>query len=529
MSAVFGPFALPASVRAVDVEAAFDGSPWTATTSRAEPTTRTFLETFDGRLLADGTVLELESPAGGERRLTWRDRSSGHARGQAALDDRSPRFAWDLPAGPLREVLAPILEVRALLPLATVRTRRATVAARDGEAKLVARVRLDHDVLIETDGRPCRRDLGPSLQVVPLRGYDREGTRIASRLADRLGVSAAPHDVVGGAFAALARPPGTYASKLRVDLDPAMSATDGAVAILQTLLATTDANLEGTLDDIDSEFLHDLRVAVRRTRSGLKAFPGVFPPGQLTRFAPGFRWVQQASGPARDLDVQVLEFDAELGHLAAEAASQLEPLRRLLDAKRTVAHRHLNRALRSVRYRRLLDRWRTFLARPTPGPEAGRPVSEVASERIWRAYRRVVKGGRAITAASPAEDLHDLRKRGKELRYLVEFFATLYPKDDVVGLVKELKAVQDNLGAFQDDQVQAANLEALGDELGSTGTPADTLMAMGQLVSHHQRTSAAARTEFAKRFATFDGPRNRRRFDDVFRSADTSTVAGGRR
>ena len=140
----------------------------------------------------------------------------------------------------------------------------------------------------------------------------------------------------------------------------------------------------------------------------------------------------------------------------------------------------------------------------------------MASERIWRAYRRVVKPGRAITSGSPADALHDLRKRGKELRYLLEFFAPLFPKAEVGRLVTELKALQDNLGAFQDDQVQAAGLRSYADELLELTTTPETLVALGQLVGHHERTSEEARAEFAGRFAAFDERENRARFAELF-------------
>jgi CHAD domain-containing protein len=507
---------LPLAVSGEDVAAAVAAAGWKATTDRPVTLTRTFLETFDGRLADEGTFLELEHSASG-RRLRWRDQKGGTVRDELQLTDgETPRFAWDLPGGPLRDGLGPILEVRAMLPAATVRTRRAVVETRDDEEKLVARVVVDRDVVIEADGASCRRDVGSTIEVLPLRGYEDDAAALARGLTDRLALESPPADRVAVIFGLLRHPPGTYSSKLRVQLDSDMPAIDAATGILRTLLAVIEANHDGTLADVDSEFLHDLRVAVRRTRSGLKAFPGVFAPGPLERFAPGFRWVQQVSGDARDLDVFVLGFDDELTHLPAEAAADLEPLRGLLVDKRAAAHRRLERSLRSVRYRRLLERWHAFLDDGRRGPEADRPVVEVASDRIWSAYRRVVKRGRRIDADSPAEDLHTLRKRGKELRYLLEFFGSLYPKSDAGGLVRELKDLQDYLGDFQDDQVQAATLHDFGGELAAAGAGPDTLVALGQLVAHHRRTSDEARHDFADRFGDFDSKANRRRFEHLF-------------
>ena len=86
-----------------------------------------------------------------------------------------------------------------------------------------------------------------------------------------------------------------------------------------------------------------------------------------------------------------------------------------------------------------------------PAARAGGPaVARLAADRIARAHRRVFRDGGAISATSPPESLHDLRKRCKELRYLLEFFSSLYEPADHWQAVRELKALQDCLGEFQD-------------------------------------------------------------------------------
>ena len=52
-----------------------------------------------------------------------------------------------------------------------------------------------------------------------------------------------------------------------VPLDRTMPAVDGFRAVLANLADTIVANWQGTVDQVDPEFLHDLRVAVRRTRT----------------------------------------------------------------------------------------------------------------------------------------------------------------------------------------------------------------------------------------------------------------------
>lgn len=62
-------------------------------------------------------------------------------------------------------------------------------------------------------------------------------------------------------------PVGDVSPKVDVELDPSMGADHASVLICRRLADIVEANLPGTLADVDTEFLHDLRVAVRRTRS----------------------------------------------------------------------------------------------------------------------------------------------------------------------------------------------------------------------------------------------------------------------
>ena len=117
----------------------------------------------------------------------------------------------------------------------------------------------------------------------------------------------------------------------------------------------------------------------------------------------------------------------------------------------------------------------------------------------------MVKEGRAIDDDSPAEDLHELRKVGKELRYLLEFFSSLYPPEVTKPFIKTLKGLQDQLGRFQDHEVQANALRELAPEVKQP----ETLMAMGALVQRFIEDEIAARAEFAERFEAFASPEQR--------------------
>ena len=108
-------------------------------------------------------------------------------------------------------------------------------------------------------------------------------------------------------------------------------------------------------------------------------------------------------------------------------------------------------------------------------PYAARPIGEVSGERIRKVYRRMLKMGDAIDASSPPEAYHELRKKGKELRYLLELFGVpLFPEEVVKPMIRSLKALQDVLGRHQDREVQIASLRSLGPRRSRTrpGEPA---------------------------------------------------------
>ena len=169
--------------------------------------------------------------------------------------------------------------------------------------------------------------------------------------------------------------------------------------------------------------------------------------------------------------------------------------------------RRLVRGLRSARFERLRARWRASLeelatwdGRPCAGPTA----ATIGRERLASADRRVLRRGSRITDASPAEDLHDLRKRAKELRYLLETFAPLLDPGDARGAVKELKALQDVLGTFQDSEAQREAIYALAaDMMARGGVSARTILAMGEIAARLQVDQDSSRAQFAAMFERF--------------------------
>ncbi len=286
---------------------------------------RTFLDTFDWRLHRAGWALErIGEGARGSLRLSPIDGGPPLARqlGPAI------RFAGELPAGALRERLEPVLHPRALLAIAAAEVTETPIVVRAAPGRAATRL-----VFVATRVAPPGEE--PSLPLRPVLVVP-PGSRAAA--VDTLcaawpDADAAPPDRVAAVLEPLGRSPRDYSGKIRVPLDGSLPARDAARVLLLHLLGTMEANLHGVQTDLDSEFLHDLRVAVRRTRSALGQIKGVLPPATTSRFAREFAWLQELTGPARDLDVFVLELPALGLLLPARSRRSLGPLARLLERR----------------------------------------------------------------------------------------------------------------------------------------------------------------------------------------------------
>ena len=493
----------------------------------------TWLDTFDWRLHKAGLTLEYVPGRGSsELRLSG---SAGQEAAQLVTGWRPsrPHLLADLAGGPVGARLAKLVAMRALIPVVATNTVTDVYRLLNEDDKTVTRLVIDRPALEGPHSAP----LPPRLAIADVRGYPSQARRAARLLAAVPGVAQGARPPLADALRLTGRRPGDYSNKVDADINASMPAARAGAAILLRLLDTVDANTEGVLADIDTEFLHDLRVSVRRTRSALKLFGDALTgltPEELAFFAAEFKWVGDLTTPTRDLDVHLLDFEDTARGLAAAKPDDLEAFRVFLDQRRRREFRALTRGLRSPRYRALTQEWRARLNKiqqdtvPAEGTttRAGRRLQVVrggtvgllAAERTRTTFAKVAKRGAAITPDSPAEALHDLRKRCKELRYALEFFAPLYDSAASAKVVGDLKRLQDCLGEFQDTEVQIGEIRTLAAAmLAAHEAPAVTLLAMGEVTAGLAARQRAARADFERKFAAFADVEGQRRMSALLR------------
>ena len=480
----------------------------------------TYYDSFDWRLHSAGRrLMQIATPQGALLRL--KPAEGGEAIDSVAFDG-TPAWPADLPDGAIRHEVTPLLAMRVLLPLATVTGEAVELACLNEDGKTVARLQVLGLHCTSPDVREPRT-LWPRLRLQPVRGYEDELEALQDRLGGELEWPPAPDCLFEEAMTAVGREPGDYSSKLDVPLRPEQMAVDALRKVLLNLLDTLERNIPGARADLDSEFLHDLRVATRRTRSALAQVKHVLPDDVVADYKERFSWLGQVTGPTRDLDVFLLELPHYRASLPRAMAGDLDALEQHLREAQRREQAKLKRHLGSGQMRSLVHDWRALLEADAlpgePGWFADLPIERVASQRIWRMYKKVRKDGRAISDASPPAALHELRKNCKKLRYLIEFFRRVYPDKALKGVVSALKELLDNLGEYQDRQVQAEQLEAFARGLDCDGPGGlQGVLAIGALVADLLRQQQAAHDRFAECFAHFDSAENRKRYRALFKA-----------
>ena len=317
--------------------------------------------------------------------------------------------------------------MRALLKLLAMEAQCTPIRILNNDAKTVVRLLLEVDTLAEAQDAP---PFASCLWLKPVRGYEKEAKKVSQWLTNKGWTISHEHGYLQG-LAAVKKRPEAYSSKIRVHLQPTLRADEAAKVILRELLHVIKYNTAGVKNDIDTECLHDFRVAIRRTRAVLSQMKEVFPADVTAQFKKDFAYVGTMTNHVRDLDVYLLHKARYTALLPAPVRPDIEPLFAHLQRERAKAFRTLVRRLDSKTYANILHRWEAFLAQPPAGDtaaaNASRPIIEVVRKRLRRRCRSVVQLGTQLLAETDDQRLHALRIACKKLRYVLEFFVSLLP------------------------------------------------------------------------------------------------------
>ena len=270
----------------------------------------------------------------------------------------------------------------------------------------------------------------------------------------------------------------------------------------------------------DPEQVHQLRVATRRALAALDAFDELLPHKRRAWFEKQLRRLRRAAGEARDLDVLTTRLAHELQRDTADASRQANPspggrtargrLVAMLSRQRVVSRQPIR-----GRYEQLLEAdWAKRIERLLEHLVIPRKHGTFAAY-ARRRFRPIV--GHFFAAADcrmrTAEDLHAFRIEGKKIRYILEIFATVFPKRVRSRCYAALEQLQETLGDFTYHAAAADRFRRWSRE----DAAAAHRSVLERLRRHEQRLADRARKDFAK---WWDGDRRlalRRTFDRTLR------------
>lgn len=278
----------------------------------------------------------------------------------------------------------------------------------------------------------------------------------------------------------------------RTPIAPTLTPAEAFGTLARQGLRSWQANLHGARISDDPEFVHQLRVALRRLDTLMKIFKPALPEKFSAHWSTALKDVAASTGDVRDLDVMR---DAIL-------------LPALADADSAAGRAAIGRAIAACdRARRRADTSLAGLANgipllafagdleQLPAGKADRRISGFAERRLAKLHARAVRRFAEVVGDPTPRRAHRLRIALKHLRYGGEFFASLFDEAEVQAFAKQVAKLQDELGFLNDCHVALARLDRWSEQDAALTESRDCIAAWYAGRMDAQFTAALRRTE----------------------------------
>lgn len=254
--------------------------------------------------------------------------------------------------------------------------------------------------------------------------------------------------------------------KLR--LDPEITLDETFTTILRGCYLHLLQAVPAAEDGRNPEGVHQLRVALRRLRAGLKIVQAIGAWSRLDALSGDARWLAQNLAAARDWDIfQTVTAPAIAA--ACPAVGGFDTLIGLAEQQRVQGYHKLRTALADQRCARFVlslgewievRGWRSDLPPETLG-RLLEPAVSFAGGILSARHRKVIKRGRHFKSLSTAQR-HHLRLALKKLRYSVDFLLPLYGQSKPARrYARKLAGLQEQLGCYNDMAITETLLSSL--------------------------------------------------------------------
>lgn len=259
----------------------------------------------------------------------------------------------------------------------------------------------------------------------------------------------------------------------RVKLRGKMSLAQALELIFADCLHQISGNARGVCASEKVECVHQMRVGLRRLRSACTLFRRVLvlPPELKQEIA----WLGAALGPARDWEVLA---SSTLPRICADLPPgvNLDKLQARVQLQAGRARKRAALAVKDARFAIFLADFQGWVRSLSALPELQHSLRQFATPLAIRKMRRLQDLGQGLLQANQ-EQRHALRISAKKVRYLLEFFSSLYPAPGVMRYVASLSRLQDELGLMNDAYVADGLLAGLAQ--GRAGLQAEIAWARG--------------------------------------------------
>jgi CHAD domain-containing protein len=251
------------------------------------------------------------------------------------------------------------------------------------------------------------------------------------------------------------------------------------VALAGAALDQVGANAAGAAAGRDPEYLHQLRVGVRRLRSALRAFRPLLRRRRGAEIELPWRSMMPMLGEGRDWDVFLASLQP--GALRDEAA------KRRRDAQRVVRALLRSEMFREAR-KETHDRIQRGLWRRKADP--AQPLAQFARRALRKLHKGLHEAATDIDWRHAARR-HRVRIRVKRLRYACDFFGGRFPERRTKPYLEGLRALQDILGDMNDIAVQRGLLRRLAPRRSPLGAVREEAVARAALAAREHELIAA--------------------------------------
>ena len=484
----------------------------------------TLLDSFDWGLYNSGYIaMRLTN----NRISFWKQNDLLDPELSQSIDNVSAKskFCWDFFASEnteteaaaenIKKILKKALKLRALSPVYKGILKTQQFNLQDDEGKILVFCQL---ISIHAEDSP-RIPVMRQARLIPVTGYENEHNK-AIELIESLGGFIPTFTPLDSLMSALGITPQPYTIKPNFPIPAAMPARQAISSIISIMLEKQRITEPGIIKDIDTEFLHHFRVALRMVRAAVAQLKIAFPEQDVIMLKERFGTLARNTNLLRDLDVFILEKVHYMSLLPESLRDGLLPMFNDFEKKRGVEVKRVAKWLSGRAYKQEMNKLQALFVNGYTAVEtewSQKPSIELAVKKIQKRYKVIQEAASIISLDTPDDDIHRIRIDCKKLRYLLYFFGGLFDKKQVKIAALHLKSLQDRLGTFNDLSVQGKFLEQYLYDIEHKASKDILLIAsLGGLISTLYALQIHERERCIKELAVFSNEQNQQLFKNTF-------------